>query len=91
LQQALGVLRTDLMLKPIAYELLPKKFTLGQLQQLYEVILGTKLDKRNFRKKLANMPYIVPINEKQVDVSHKPARYFTFSRKGYLKTKKDSF
>jgi hypothetical protein len=91
LQQALGVLRTDLMLKPIAYELLPKKFTLGQLQQLYEVILGSKLDKRNFRKKLANMPYIVRINEKQVDVSHKPARYFTFSRKGYLKTRKDSF
>jgi 8-oxo-dGTP diphosphatase len=91
LQQALQVLRTDLKLKPIAYELLPPKFTLGQLQQLHEVILGTKLDKRNFRKKLASMPFIVPINEKQVDVSHKPARYFSFNHKIYLKTQKDSF
>ncbi len=91
LHQALQVLRTDLMLKPIAYELLPPKFTLGQLQQLHEVILGTKLDKRNFRKKVANMPYITPINEKQVDVSHKPARFYSFNRKIYLKTKKDSF
>ncbi|MEI7499603.1 MAG: NUDIX domain-containing protein [Bacteroidota bacterium] len=91
LQQALGVLRTDLNLKPIAYELLPPKFTLGQLQQLHEVILGTRLDKRNFRKKVANMPFITPINEKQVDVSHKPARYYSFNRKIYIKTKKDSF
>ncbi len=91
LQQALQVLRTDLNLKPIAYELLPPKFTLGQLQQLYEVILGIKLDKRNFRKKVAGMPFIVPINEKQVDVSHKPARFFSFNRKIYMKTKKDSF
>lgn len=91
LQQALEVLRTDLNLKPIAFELLPPKFTLGQLQQLYEVILGNKLDKRNFRKKVANMPYITQINEKQVDVSHKPARYYSFNPKIYLKTKKDSF
>jgi len=91
LQQALQVLRTDLTLKPIAYELLPPKFTLGQLQQLYEVILGIKLDKRNFRKKVAGMPFIVPINEKQVDVSHKPARFFSFNRKIYIKTKKNSF
>jgi ADP-ribose pyrophosphatase YjhB (NUDIX family) len=89
-QQALQVLRTDLMLKPIAFELLPLKFTLRQLQQLYEVILGVDLDKRNFRKKVANMPFITPINEKQVDVSHKPAQYFSFNRKVYLKTKQDS-
>ncbi|MEI7897626.1 MAG: NUDIX domain-containing protein [bacterium] len=90
LQQALHVLRTDLIIKPIAYELLPPKFTLRQLQQLHEVILGAKLDKRNFRKKVAGMPYITPINEKQVDVSHKPARYFSFNRKIYIKSKKDS-
>ncbi len=91
LQEALQVLRSDLKLKPIAYELLPRKFTLGQLQQLHEVILGTSLDKRNFRKKVSNMPYITPINEKQVDVSHKPAQYYSFNRKIYLKTQKNSF
>ena len=89
-QQALQVLRGDLRLKPIAFELLPPKFTLRQMQQLYEVILGTTLDKRNFRKKVFNMPYITPINEKQVDVSHKPARYFCFNRKTYQKTNKSS-
>lgn len=91
LHQALRVLRTDLRLKPIAYELLPPKFTLGQLQQLYEVILGNPLDKRNFRKKMSNMAYITPINEKQVDVAHKPARFFSFNPKKYLKTNTASF
>ena len=91
LRQALEVLRTDLRLKPIAFELLPPKFTLHQMQQLYEVIQGTPLDKRNFRKKIANMPFIAPINEKQTAVSHKPARYFCFNLKSYQKTNKDSF
>ena len=90
LQKALQILRTDLKLKPIAFELLPPKFTLRQLQQLHEGILGSALDKRNFRKKLSNTPYIVPIDEKQVDVSHKPARFYSFSRKIYKKTNKDS-
>ena len=91
LQQALQVLRTDLRLKPIAFELLPPKFTLRQLQQLYEVILGTPLDKRNFRKKVTNMPFITPINEKQVDVWHKPAQYYSFNRKTYQKTNQVAF
>ncbi|MEI7725377.1 MAG: NUDIX domain-containing protein [Bacteroidota bacterium] len=91
LHQALQALRTDFNLKPIAFELLPPKFTLRQLQQLYEVILGLKLDKRNFRKKVSNMPFITPINERQVNVSHKPARYFNFNRKIYIKTKQDTF
>jgi 8-oxo-dGTP diphosphatase len=91
LQKALHVLRADLTIKPIAFELLPPKFTLRQLQQLYEVILGTTLDKRNFRKKVSNMPFITPVNEKQVDVSHKPARYYSFNHKIYQKTNTDSF
>jgi ADP-ribose pyrophosphatase YjhB (NUDIX family) len=90
LQLALLALRTELKLKPIAFELLPPKFTLGQMQQLYEVIVGTKLDKRNFRKKVSNMAYIIPVNEKQVGVSHKPASYYAFSHKIYEKNRKDS-
>lgn len=91
LQDALSTLRTELRSNPIGFELLPTKFTLSQLQKLYEVILGTNLDKRNFRKKVSNMPYVVPINEKERGVSHKPARYFIFSKKVYEKTRKSSF
>ena len=87
---ALQSLRNDLKTNPIAFELLPKKFTFRQLQHVYEAILGTSLDKRNFRKKMANLPFITPINEKQVDVSHKPARFFSFNRKIYDKIKLDS-
>lgn len=91
LNDALLMLRSELKSNPIGFELLPSKFTLSQLQKLYEVILGTDLDKRNFRKKVSNMPYVVPINEKEKDVSHKPARYYIFSKKVYEKTRKNSF
>jgi len=91
LNDALITLRNELRSNPIGFELLPPKFTLSQLQKLYEVILGTELDKRNFRKKVSNMPYVVPINEKEKGVSHKPARYYIFSKKVYEKTRKNSF
>ncbi|MBK6965936.1 MAG: NUDIX hydrolase [Bacteroidales bacterium] len=91
LDDALTTLRSELRSNPIGFELLPSKFTLSQLQKLYEVILGLGLDKRNFRKKVSNMPYVVPINEKEKGVSHKPARYFIFSKKVYEKTRKNSF
>ncbi|HOI87032.1 MAG TPA: NUDIX domain-containing protein [Lentimicrobium sp.] len=90
LNEALQTLRTELRSNPIGFELLPNKFTLSQLQKLYEVILGVSFDKRNFRKKVTNMPYIVPINEKERGVSHKPARYYIFSKKIYEKTRKNS-
>lgn len=91
LNDALTTLRSELRSNPIGFELLPAKFTLSQLQKLYEVILGTDLDKRNFRKKVSNMPYVVPINEKEKGVSHKPARYYIFNKKVYEKTRKNSF
>ncbi|MDY0101912.1 MAG: NUDIX domain-containing protein [Lentimicrobium sp.] len=87
---ALKALRDELRFNPIGFELLPSKFTLSQLQKLYEIILGITLDKRNFRKKISNMPYVVPINEKEKGVSHKPARYYVFSKKVYEKTRKNS-
>lgn len=84
-------LRIELLNKPIGFELLPDKFTLSQMQKLYEVILGTTFDKRNFRKKISSMKYLIPLNEKQVGVAHKPARLYVFSRELYAKTKKDNF
>jgi 8-oxo-dGTP diphosphatase len=86
--KALEALRTKVKMEPLAFELLPEKFTLSQLQKLYEAILGSCLDKRNFRKKIAQMPYIIPLNEKQKGVSHKPAQLFLFSPEVFEKTHK---
>jgi 8-oxo-dGTP diphosphatase len=91
LKDAIEHLRGELLNKPIGFELLPEKFTLSQMQKLYEVILGTTFDKRNFRKKISSMKYLISLNEKQVGVAHKPARLYIFSNEVYQKTKKDNF
>ena len=79
LQKALESLRNKVRTEPIAFELLPERFTLTQLQKLYEAITGNSIDKRNFRKKKLQMPFIVPMKEKQEGVSHRPARLFHFN------------
>jgi hypothetical protein len=89
--EALVTLRNKIRQEPIGFELLPNKFTLTQLQNIYEVILGTTLDKRNFRKKIAKMKYLIPLDEKQKGVAHKPARLYVFNREIYEKTKKNLF
>jgi len=76
-------LRHKVQHEPIGFNLLPKKFTLHQLQELYEAILEKKLDKPNFRRKLMNMELLVPCNEKQKDVSHRAARLYRFDKKVY--------
>ncbi len=91
LQKALRTLRSIFRRKPIGFELLPEKFTLHQMQTLYEVVLGVKLDKRNFRKKVTQMKYLIPINDKQKNVNHKPAQYYIFSWDVYKKTKKRKY
>ncbi len=61
-------------------ELLPPKFTLSQLQNLYEAMSGVQLDKRNFRKAIKTADYLIPLDEKQKGVLHKPAQYFSFKK-----------
>ena len=73
-------LREELNTKHIGFELLPEKFTLTQLQKLYEIILDKKLDKRNFRKNIKKMDQVIPLDEKQQGVLHKPAQLFTFEK-----------
>lgn len=58
--------------------LLPSKFTLSQLQNLYEILLDEKLDKRNFRKNISKIDVIRKTNEKQEGVRHKPAYLYTY-------------
>ena len=60
--------------------LLPSKFTLSQLQKLYEILLNEKLDKRNFRKNISKIDVIKKTNEKQEGVAHKPAFLYTYDK-----------
>ena len=89
ISRALQALRLKLRREPIGFELLSEKFTLTELQKLYEAILGVRFDRRNFRKKVAQMKYVISLNEKQTDVAHKPAQVFIFSKDVYNRTKKE--
>ncbi|MDB5014494.1 MAG: hypothetical protein JWQ25_2696 [Daejeonella sp.] len=71
--------------EPIAFELLPEKFSLTQLQNLYEVILNKKLDKRNFRKKMLNYGILKELDEKEKGVSYRAAKLYRFDRRKYAK------
>ena len=68
------------------YELLPSKFTLTQLQQVYEALLNKQLDKRNFRKKINNLGYLKELNEFQKGVSYRAAKLYSFDKKKFHKT-----
>lgn len=81
-ETALDHLRIDTESNHISFELLPKKFTLGQLQHLHELILDKKLDKRNFRKSIKKIEELIPLNEKQTGVYHKPAQLYAFEPVG---------
>lgn len=89
--EALKKLRYDLLHEPLIFELLPEKFTLTQMQKVYEAIFDTTYDKRNFRRKVNKMPYLIQTDELQSGVSHKPARYYTFDREIYENTRSERF
>lgn len=71
--------------QPIAFELLPEKFTLTQLQHVYELVLGKKLDKRNFRKKIVSFGVLKELDEKQKGVSYRAATLYRFDKRKYAK------
>ncbi len=91
LAMALTRLQGKVRYQPIGFELLPPKFTLSDLQHLYEAILGTELDKRNFRKKMLSFGLLVPLNETQMAGRHRPAQLFRFDADKYEKLKKRGF
>lgn len=77
--------------EPIGFNLLPEKFTLLQLQELYEGILETKLDKPNFRRKMLKMNLLINCGEKQKNVSHRAANLYRFDETVYLQLKNKGF
>jgi 8-oxo-dGTP diphosphatase len=91
LQTALERLRGKLRYQPIGFELLPKKFTLSQLQRLYELVLERELDKRNFRKRVLAMDLLVELDEVEQDVAHRAARLYRFDERKYKRLVKLGF
>lgn len=84
-------LRNRVKQAPIGFNLLPEKFTLLELMQLYEEILGLEMDKSNFRRKFLRMKLLLPLDEKQKDVSHRAAQLYRFDEKIYDKLTKKGF
>jgi len=91
LEKAVGRLKAKVRYEPIGFELLPPKFTLSQLQHLYEAVLGTELDKRNFRKKVASFGLLIPLEEMQITGRHRPAQLFRFDAQKYQKLRRGGF
>ncbi|WP_254509434.1 NUDIX hydrolase [Anatilimnocola floriformis] len=91
IETALDRLRGKVRYQPLGFELLPERFTLRQLQHLYEIILGRELDKRNFRKKVLSMGIIKETNEIEKDVAHRAARLFRFDERAYQKLTRQGF
>ena len=88
---AIATLRITIRHRPIGFELLPPKFTLTQLQQLYEQVLGRPFDKRNFRKKLLKLDILVALPEKETNVAHRAAQLYRFDGDTYRQRQKPGF
>src|SRR5436189_350737 len=91
LSVALARLKGKVRYQPIGFELLPPRFTLSELQHLYEAVLGTDLDKRNFRKKVLSYDLLVPLKAKQKTGRHRPAQLFRFDMEKYARLRKRRF
>lgn len=86
LSYALDRLRNKLEYTTVGFQLLPAKFTLSELQRVYEAILGRALDKRNFRRKLGLLDILTPLNEYRAS-GRRPAQLYRFSQRQFEKLK----
>jgi 8-oxo-dGTP diphosphatase len=84
-------LRAKVRYAPIGFELLPEKFTMPQLQELYETVLGQDLDKRNFRKRFKEMNLLIELDEVEKDAARRAARLFSFDRDAYEAAEQSGF
>ena len=87
LNNCLEHLRKEIMEQPIVHNLLSEKFSLRELQEVYEAVLGNELDRRNFRKKIALKDWLADLNEMEDNVSHRPGKLYRF-KPNLLKIKK---
>jgi hypothetical protein len=75
---ALGTLRTQLEYRPLGRSLLPEKFTMPELQRLYEAVLGTSLDRRNFQRRMLALGTVERLDERKRGVPHRAPRLYRF-------------
>jgi 8-oxo-dGTP diphosphatase len=80
LDTCLERLREQIMENPVAFNLLPEKFSLRELQEVYEAILDAKLDRRNFRKKIAVKDWLQDLNEMETNLSHRPGKLYALKK-----------
>lgn len=86
---ALARLREEFKFKPISFELLPEKFSLTELQRLYEAVIEKELDKRNFRKKILNLDLLEEADEESQRMSKRMATLYKFDKSRFKNLKED--
>lgn len=91
IQRAIKRLRYRVSKQPIGFELLPTKFTMRQLQKLYESILGQKLDKRNFINKINSLDILIKLKEKDMSSSRKGSFLYMFDEQKYKSKLENGF
>ena len=87
IESGIGRLKSKLEYTNVAYGLLPKEFSLTELQQIYEIILGKKLDKRNFRKKVKTLNILKAVNKTTKGLKNRPAELYQFTKMELIFTK----
>lgn len=90
-KDALERIKRKARYKPIGFELLPEKFTIPQLQRLYESIYQKELDGRNFRKKVLSLNVLIKLDEKDKSTSRRGAFLYKFDHKTYQKLLKSGY
>ena len=85
IEKALNTLREQISYKPIGLNLLPEKFTLSELQKLYEAILGRTLNRGNFYRKIKNIGILKKLDEQRKGGAHKAPDLYTFDQENYFK------
>ena len=83
IKKALETLRQQIHFQPIGMNLLPKKFTMPEIQRLYETVIGTRLDRRNFLRRISSYKILVRLPEKRTGVAYKAPYLYSFDKKAY--------
>ena len=91
LREALKRLRERIHFEPVGFELLPEKFTMKQLQSLYEAILDVKFDRRNFAKKMLHFELLNQLDEKVWPTEKREANLYSFNKENYSELKQKGF
>jgi len=91
LRMAQDRLKDRLRRQPVGFELLPRRFTLSQLQHVYETILGKEIDKRNFRRRALRTGLLIETDQTQKEVAHRAARLYRFDMRKYRRLARQGF